>query len=47
MICSRDTGATSVSLRNPNCRSHNRPTPEKMDVNRIDMPTTPGERNCR
>ena len=47
MICSRGTGATSVSFRKPNCRSQSRPMPEKIDVKRIAMPTTPGAMNCR
>ena len=37
MICRRGTGATSVSLRNPNCRSHSRPMPEKIDENSTDI----------
>ena len=41
------TGATSVSLRNPNCRSQRSPIPEKTDVKRIPMPMTPGATNCR
>jgi len=45
MICSRDTGATSVSLRNPNCRSQSRPIPENTDVKRMPMPMTPGPMN--
>ncbi len=47
MIVVRGTGATSVSLRNPNCRSQSSPIPEKIDVNRTDIPTTPGAMNCR
>ena len=45
MIASRGTGATRVSFRKPNCRSHSRPIPEKIDENSIDMPTTPGAMN--
>ena len=33
MIWIRGTGATSVSLREPNCRSHSRPMPENTAVN--------------
>ena len=47
MMCSRGTGATSVSFRKPNCRSHSRPIPEKIDVNRMPMPMTPGAMNWR
>ena len=47
MSCRRGTGATSVSLRNPNWRSHNRPRPEKMEENSTVMPITPGATNCR
>ena len=47
MICRRGTGATSVSFRKPNWRSHSRPMPEKIDENSTDMPITPGATNCR
>ena len=47
MICRRGTGATSVSLRKPNCRSQSRPIPEKIDVNRMPIAMTPGATNCR
>jgi hypothetical protein len=43
----REIGATSISFRKPNCRSQSKPMPEKMDVNRIDMPMMPGAMNCR
>ena len=39
------TGATSISFRNPNCRSKISSIPEKIDVNRIVIPITPGARN--
>jgi hypothetical protein len=47
MICNLGTGATSVSFRKPNCRSHSNPIPEKIDENRTDNPITPGATNCR
>ena len=45
MISSRDTGATRVSFRNPNCLSQMIWIPEKMDVNRTLIATMPGIRN--
>ncbi len=45
MIVSRETGATSVSFKNPNCRSQISSMPEKTDVNRTVMAITPGARN--
>ncbi len=47
MISRRGTGATSVSFRKPNCRSHSIAMPEKTDVNRMVMAITPGAMNCR
>ena len=47
MISMRGTGATSVSFKNPNCRSHKIPSPEKIEVNSTDIPITPGATNCR
>lgn len=47
MMCSRGTGATSVSLRKPNCRSQSRPMPEKIDMNNTDIAMTPGAMNWR
>ena len=38
----RRTGATSISRRNPNSRSHTIEAAEKMAVNRTDMASTPG-----
>ena len=43
----RGTGATSVSLRKPNCRSQSIAMPENMAVNSTDMPITPGAMNWR
>jgi len=43
----RGTGATSVSLRKPNCRSQSMAMPEKTELKRTVMPTTPGAINCR
>ncbi len=45
MIRMRGTGATKVSFRNPNWRSQISSMPEKIAVNRILMPITPGARN--
>src|SRR5206468_599500 len=43
----RGTGATSVSFRNPNWRSHSMAIPENMAVNSTVMPITPGAMNWR
>ena len=40
-------GATSVSFKNPNCRSQSSPMPEKIDVNSTPIATTPGATNCK
>ena len=45
MIVSRGTGATSVSFKNPNCRSQRSPIPEKIDVNSTPIAMTPGATN--
>ena len=47
MIRRRGTGATSVSFRNPNWRSHSMAIPENMAVNSTVMPMTPGAMNWR
>ena len=47
MICMRDTGATSVSFRKPNCRSQSIAMPEKTELNSTVIPITPGAMNCR
>src|SRR5467141_2089035 len=47
MIARRGTGATSVSFRNPNWRSHSIAIPENMAVNSTVMPITPGAMNWR
>jgi hypothetical protein len=47
MISIRETGATSVSLRKPNCRSHSIAIPEKTELKSTVIPTTPGAMNCR
>jgi hypothetical protein len=47
MICNRGTGATSVSFKKPNWRSHSNPSPEKIEENRTVMPITPGATNCK
>ena len=36
------TGATSISRRNPNSRSHTMEAAEKMAVNSTDIASTPG-----
>ncbi len=41
----RGTGATSTSFRNPNSRSQMIEIAEKIDVNRMLMPITPGYMN--
>ena len=41
----RGTGATSVSFKKPNCRSHSSPMPENAAENSTVMPMTPGARN--
>jgi hypothetical protein len=41
-IADRLTGATSISLRKPNSRSHTIEAAEKMAVNSTDMARTPG-----
>src|SRR5205823_1368959 len=47
MIARRGTGATKVSFKNPNWRSHSMAIPENMAVNRTAMPITPGAMNWR
>src|SRR5947209_4043731 len=47
MIDVRRMGATSISRRNPNSRSHTTDTPEKTAVNITDVARTPGNRNVR
>ncbi len=46
MMCSRGTGATSVSLRKPNCRSHRSAMPENMAENSTVIEMMPGAMNC-
>src|SRR6476660_3745180 len=46
-IAPRRTGATSISRRNPNSRSHTIETAEKIAVNRIVIEITPGNMNVR
>ena len=43
----RRTGATSISRRKPNSRSHTIDPAEKIAVNIVDIATTPGNRNVR
>src|SRR5438132_1260554 len=43
MIARRGTGATRVSFKNPNWRSHSMAIPENMAVNSTVMPITPGD----
>ena len=43
-ISSRETGATSVSFRKPNCRSQMISMPENTALNKIAMEIIPGER---
>ena len=45
MIEIRETGATSVSLRKPNCRSQIKSIPENMELKRTVIPITPGAIN--
>jgi hypothetical protein len=45
MILSLDTGATRISLRNPNCLSRITSIPAKSDVNKMLMQMIPGARN--
>jgi len=45
MILYLETGATKVSLRNPNCLSRMTSIPLNMAVNRILMAMIPGARN--
>ena len=45
MIAKRGTGATSVSFRNPNCRSHSISMPEKIAEKMMLIATMPGTRN--
>ena len=47
MIAHRREGATSISRRNPNSRSHTIDTAEKIAVNRIVIEITPGNMNVR
>src|SRR5207253_6711735 len=47
MIARRGTGATRVSFKNPNWRSHSMAIPENMAVNSTVMPITPGAMNWR
>ena len=41
-MAQRRTGATSISRRNPNSRSHTIEAAEKIAVNSTDMASTPG-----
>jgi len=41
-IVHRRTGATSISARNPNSRSHTIDAAEKIEVNSTDIASTPG-----
>ena len=45
MISSLDTGATSVSFKNPNCLSQMIWMPEKIEVKSTLIATMPGTRN--
>jgi hypothetical protein len=45
MMVTRGTGATSVSFRNPNCRSQMSSMPLKMPEKSTVMAITPGARN--
>lgn len=45
IISKRDTGATSVSFKNPNCLSQMISIPAKIAVNRMLIETIPGTRN--
>ena len=45
MIAERGTGATKVSLRKPNWRSHMTSTPENTEEKMMAMPTMPGATN--
>ena len=47
MIALRRTGATSISRRNPNSRSHTIDTAENIAVNSTDSASTPGNMNVR
>jgi hypothetical protein len=47
MIWIRGTGATSVSFKKPNWRSHSMAIPEKIAEKRMVMLITPGATNCR
>jgi hypothetical protein len=47
MISSRETGATSVSFKNPNCLSQMIWIPEKTEVKRTLIATMPGMMNSR
>ncbi len=47
MIDDRRMGATSISRRKPNSRSHTTDTPENTAVNITDVASTPGNRNVR
>jgi hypothetical protein len=42
----RLTGATSISRRNPNSRSHTIEIAEKRLLNSTDIAMTPGRMNC-
>ena len=42
MIADPLTGATGISRRNPNSRSHTMEAAEKMAVNSTDIESTPG-----
>jgi len=45
MIEPRRTGATSISRRNPNSRSHTTDAAENIAVNSTDVASTPGKMN--
>ena len=47
MIALRRTGATSISRKNPNSRSHTIDTAENIAVNSTDSASTPGNMNVR
>lgn len=46
IMVKRETGATRVSFRKPNCLSQIISIPEKIAVNKMLIAIIPGERNC-
>ena len=47
MIAPREMGATIISRRKPNSRSHTREMPANAAVNSTDVASTPGKRKVR